>query len=212
MKIGILGSGLMGGKLGTIMARLGHDVVFSYARSCDKLEQLARAAGPTARAGTPAEAAEGADVLLLAVNWGQLDDVLAQAGPLDGRLLITCSLPLSPDNTELVIAHHDSGAEALARRLPGTTIVQAFHTLPSEVLFDVAEGRVRQQHPSLLLHGEDTKAKSLVAALAQTMGFDPIDAGPLRIARLTEPFALFIGELAYRRLPSPSVWYRFGTT
>jgi ketopantoate reductase len=55
MRIGILGSGLMGGKLGTILARAGHDVVFSYSRSEKKLERLAREAGGRARAGTPAK-------------------------------------------------------------------------------------------------------------------------------------------------------------
>ena len=66
MRIGILGSGLMGGKLGTIFARAGHEVVFSYARSQDKLKKLARDAKGKARAGTPADAAKDADALLLA--------------------------------------------------------------------------------------------------------------------------------------------------
>src|SRR5207248_9312755 len=60
MRVGILGSGLMGGKLGTIFARAGHDVVFSYSRSKEKLNRLAREAGKRARAGTPAEAAQDA--------------------------------------------------------------------------------------------------------------------------------------------------------
>src|SRR6266446_9073677 len=60
MRIGILGSGLMGGKLGTIFARAGHEVVFSYARSEQKLKRLARGAQGNARAGTPEEAALGA--------------------------------------------------------------------------------------------------------------------------------------------------------
>ena len=69
MRIGILGSGLMGAKLGTIFARAGHEVVFSYARSERKLKRLAREAGGKARAGTPREAAQDADALLLAVHW-----------------------------------------------------------------------------------------------------------------------------------------------
>src|SRR2546426_176069 len=68
MRIGILGSGLMGGKLGTIWARAGHEVVFSYARSEQKLTKLARDAKGKARAGTPREAAQEADALLLAVR------------------------------------------------------------------------------------------------------------------------------------------------
>ena len=72
MRIGILGSGLMGGKLGTIFARAGHDVVFSYARSDRKLKRLAKEAGATASAGTPAEAAADAEALLLAVHGREL--------------------------------------------------------------------------------------------------------------------------------------------
>src|SRR5262245_3741611 len=91
MRIGILGSGLMGGKLGTIFARAGHEVVFSYARSKEKLNDLAREAGKNARAGTPAEAVVGADAVLLAVHWSRVNDVLKQAGDLSGKVIVTCS-------------------------------------------------------------------------------------------------------------------------
>ena len=114
MRIGILGSGLMGGKLGTLIARAGHQVVFSYARTPKKLEGLARDAGQNARSGTPAEAARQADALLLAVHWSRIDDILKQAGDLSGKVIITCSLPMNAANTCLVIAHTSSGAEALA--------------------------------------------------------------------------------------------------
>jgi predicted dinucleotide-binding enzyme len=114
MRIGILGSGLMGGKLGTIFARAGHEVIFSYARRREKLERLARQAGNDARASTPHEAAR-ADAVLLAVNWWRLNDVLKQAGSLSGKVVISCSLPMKRDNSDLVIAHKSSGAVALAK-------------------------------------------------------------------------------------------------
>ena len=98
MRVGILGSGLMGGKLGTLFARAGHDVVFSYARRSEKLKALARKAGRGARAGTPGEAAQDADALLLAVHWSRLDDVLGQAGDLSGKVVVSCSLPMSDDD------------------------------------------------------------------------------------------------------------------
>ena len=69
----------MGSKLGTLFAYAGHDVVFSYARSQEKLEPLARAAGRNARVGAPAEAAREADALLLAVHWSRIDNVLKQS-------------------------------------------------------------------------------------------------------------------------------------
>src|SRR5881296_1835552 len=126
MRIGILGSGLMGGKLGTILARAGHDVVFSYARSEQKLKKLAREAGANARAGTPGEAAKDADALLLAVHWSRVDDVLKQTGNLSRKVILSCSLPMNEDNTELVVAHTSSGAEELARKVPEARVVSAF--------------------------------------------------------------------------------------
>lgn len=78
MRIGILGSGLMGSKLGTIFARAGHEVVFSYSHDHRKLEKLARDARGKARAGSPAEAARHANALLLAVHWSRVNDVLKQ--------------------------------------------------------------------------------------------------------------------------------------
>src|SRR5713101_9092082 len=116
MRIGILGSGLMGSKLGTIWARAGHDVVFSYARSKQKLERLAHDAKGNARAGTPSEAAQDARALLLAVHWSRVDDVLKQAGDLSGKVIVSCSLPMNADDTDLVIAHTSSGSEALAKK------------------------------------------------------------------------------------------------
>src|SRR5881409_4299534 len=134
MRIGILGSGLMGGKLGTIWARAGHEVVFSYARSEQKLKKLARDAKGKARAGTPREAAQETDALLLAVHWSRLDDVLKQAGNPSGKVIVTCSLPMNASDTALVVAHTSSGAEVLAKKLPRAKVVAAFGTVPSEVL------------------------------------------------------------------------------
>src|SRR5213076_1284885 len=103
---------------GTLFARAGHEIVFSYARSEQKLKRLAREARGNARAGTPGEAARGADTLLLAVHWSRVDDVLKQAGDVSGKVIVTCSLPMNDDDTGLVIAHTSSGAEALAKRVP----------------------------------------------------------------------------------------------
>jgi 8-hydroxy-5-deazaflavin:NADPH oxidoreductase len=209
MRVGILGSGLMGGKLGTIWARAGHEVVFSYARSEEKLKKLARDAKRKARAGTPREAAQDADALLLAVHWLRIDDVLTQAGDLSGKVIVTCSLPMNADDTDLVIAHTSSGAEELAKKVPKARVVSAFGTVPSEVLFDVYEAKRRTGRPSLLYCGDDKKAKAVAVELIRDTGFDPVDAGPLRIARYTEPFTLLIARLAYEGKGGPELAYRF---
>ena len=207
MRIGILGSGLMGGKLGTILARAGHEVVFSYARSQQKLERLAREA--KARAGTPNEAAREADALLLAVHWSRVDDVLQQAGDVSGKVIVSCSLPMNADDTGLVIAHTSSGAEALATKVPKARVVSAFGTVPSEVLFGVFAARRKAKRPSLLYCGDDARGKRTAAELIRDVGFDPVDAGPLRIARYLEPFTLLIAQLAYEGDRGPELAYRF---
>jgi predicted dinucleotide-binding enzyme len=209
MRIGILGSGLMGSKLGVIFARAGHEVVFSYSRSKQKLERLARDAGAHARAGTPREAAEHADVILLAVHWSRVDDVLDQAGDISGKIIATCSLPMSADDTGLVVAHGSSGAEELARKAPGTAVVSAFGSVPSEVLFAVFDAKRTDRRPSLVYCGDDVRAKVIVAGLIGDVGFEPVDSGPLRIARYIEPFTLLIAQLAYEGQRGPELAYRF---
>jgi 8-hydroxy-5-deazaflavin:NADPH oxidoreductase len=209
MRVGILGSGLMGGKLGTLFARAGHEVVFSYARSTEKLQRLAKDAKGKARAGTLREAAQDADAVLLAVHWSRIDDVLHQVDNLSGMVTLTCSLPMDADNTDLVIAHTMSGAEALAKKAPNAKVVCAFNTVPSEVLFGVYATRRRANRPSLVYCGDDAGSKAVAAELIRDVGFEPADAGPLRIARYTEPFALLIAQLAYEGTGGPELAYRF---
>ena len=231
MRVGILGSGLMGGKLGTLFARAGHGVVFSYARSDQKLKRLARQAAENARAGTPADAAREADAVLLAVHWLRVDDVLRKAGNLSGKVVITCSLPMNADDTRLVVAHTSSGAEALAKKIRRAKVVSAFSTVPSEVLFGVFDASARSERrrargegrgarsqgrgakkgnrPSLVYCGDDEPAKEVAASLIRDVGFDPVDAGPLRLARYVEPFTLLMARLAYEGNEGPEVAYRF---
>jgi hypothetical protein len=209
MRIGILGSGLMGSKLGTIFARSGHDVIFSYSRSRKKLERLAKDAGKNARAGTPAEATREADAVVLAVHWTRVDDVLAEAGSFAGKILLSCSLPMSKDDGELVVGRTNSGAEALAAKVADAHVVSAFSTVPSEVLFTVFKQRKKGPRPDLIYCGDDRRAKKRVAALIRDAGFHPVDVGGLSIARYIEPFSLLVAELAYEGSGGPKLAYRF---
>jgi predicted dinucleotide-binding enzyme len=209
MRIGVLGSGLMGGKLGTLFARAGHDVVFSYSRSEKKLQRLAKEAGANARAGTPAEAAADADVLLLAVHWSRVGDVLRQAGRLSGKTVVSCTLPMSKDDSRLVVGHTKSGAETLAAKIRKAHVVCAFSTAPSEVLFPVFERRKRRARPDLVYCGDDKAAKKKAAALIRDVGFNPVDVGELAIARYIEPCSLLLAEIAYNGAGGPELAYHF---
>ncbi len=209
MRVGILGSGLMGGKLGTIFARAGHEVVFSYARSERKLKKLARDARGNAEQVRPARPRRKRTRLLLAVHWSRIDDVLKQAGDLSGKVIVTCSLPMDAGNTKLIVANTSSGAEELTKKIPRARVVSAFNTVPSEVLFGVYEARRKTTRPSLVYCGDDESGKTVAAELIRDAGFDPIDAGPLHIARYTEPFALLVAQIAYEGEGGPELAYRF---
>ena len=88
-------------------------------------------------------------------------------------------------------------------------VVSAFNTVPSEVLYDVFEARRRSKRPSLVFCGDDRRAKKVAVELIRDVGFEPVDAGPLRIARFTEPFALLVAQLAYEGRGGPELAYRF---
>lgn len=132
-----------------------------------------------------------------------------RVGDLSGKVIVSCSLPMNDENTELVVAYTSSGAEELARRAPGARIVAAFDTVPSEVLFSVFAARNKVPRPSLLYSGDDPNAKKVAAGLIRDVGFEPVDVGSLRIARYTEPFALVVAQLAYDGDGSPELVYRF---
>src|SRR5207248_10756778 len=102
-----------------------------------------------------------------------------------------------------------SGAEQLAKRLPKAAIVSAFNTVPSEVLFDVYAARRKKARPSMIYCGDDAASKEVAAELIRDVGFDPLDAGPLRVARHTEPFSLLVAQLAYEGQGGPELAYRF---
>ena len=143
------------------------------------------------------------------MHWSRVDDVLKQAGDVSGKVIVTCSLPMNADDTDLVIAHTSSGAEALAKKVPKARVVSAFGTVPSEVLFGVFAAKRKASRPSLVYCGDNESSKAVAAELIRDVGFDPVDAGPLRIARYTEPFTLLIARLAYEGDGGPELAYRF---
>lgn len=205
MKIGIIGAGRMGHALGRRWARAGHEVAISFSRDEQKLEALAREFGHGARASTPPDAVKEADAVLFAVQWSAVDEALAQARSLSGRTMLTCTIPMTADDSELAIGHTSSGAEELARR-SGANVVAMFNTITSELLRDDAE--VARMRPDVVYCGDSKSAKATAAQLARDAGFNPIDAGGLRIARYLEPFGLLVAQLAYEQELGETLGYR----
>ena len=196
MRIGILGSGNVGGTLGTRWAQGGHNVVFSSRDpQSAQMQELVSRAGKTARSGTTAEAANASDVIVLATPWPATKAALASAGNLSGKVIIDATNPLLSDLSGLEVGTNTSAAESVAAWAPDAKVVKAFNTVGYAVM---ANPIVGGDTVVLFYCGDDTEAKKVAAQLATELGFNAVDAGPLKQARLLEPFALLWISLAMK--------------
>jgi predicted dinucleotide-binding enzyme len=178
--IAVIGAGNVGGQLGRLWARAGHDVRFA-------VHDLN---GPRARAlreegyevGHTGIAVEEAEVVLLAIPHSALADAIDSGGDWTGNLVIDATNRIGvelPDG-------FDSAAEEIADRAAGAVVVKAFNTIGAN---RYAQPRFGEQAASMFVCGDDSAAKDIVSGLAKDLGFEPVDAGPLANARLLEALA-----------------------
>jgi predicted dinucleotide-binding enzyme len=172
MRIGVIGAGRIGGNAARLFARAGHEVLVSYSRDPERLEALAADIG--ARAGTPREAAQFGEVVMLSVPWRLVDEVLADVGPLDGRIVIDTTNQFGPGGVEDLGGR--TAAQLNASRMPGARYTKAFNTLTSGFQ-EQAAGRTGPDRVVMFLCGDDPKAKRIVAGLIDDAGFTPVDMG-----------------------------------
>lgn len=195
MKIGIIGSGNVGGTLGTRWAQAGHEVTFgSRNPGGNDMRQLAAKAGGSARAASFKDTAKASDLLLLATPWPVTRSVLEGLGDLAGKALIDATNPLLPNLAGLECGTTTSGAEQVAGWARGPAVVKAFNTVGFNIMANPAFEAGR---PVMFYCGDDLAAKQVVRPLVDELGFEPVDAGPLSQARLLEPLALLWISLAY---------------
>src|SRR3954454_19359344 len=181
MRIGVIGAGRIGGNAGRLFVRAGHEVMFSFSRDPEKLEQLAREyAG---RSGSPAEAAQFGEVVLLSVPWRLVDEALAQAGALEGKGVIDTTNQFGPDGWEDL--GERTAAQLSAARMPGAAYVKSFNTLTSGFQAEASE-RTGEERVVLFLCGDDAGAKATVAGLIEDAGFVPVDIGGTADAAVME--------------------------
>jgi hypothetical protein len=195
MNIGIIGTGNMGTGMGKFWAQNGHKIMFSYSRSQEKLQAAADAIGKGTLVGTPAEAVEFADVIVLSVAWAAVEDALKQAGSFNGKILFTCVNALLPDMSGLAVGTTTSAAEEIAKLASGARIVESM-PLFAEVLHSDSR-EFNGQTPTVFYCGDDSVAKAIVADLLQETEVEAIDAGPLKNARFIEPTGMLLVQLAY---------------
>ena len=193
MKIGILGAGNIGGNLGRRWSQSGHAVRFGV-RKPDELAALVQECGPQASAGDVRSAVEFGEVVVVALPWAAMADVLANVGDARGKIVVDATNPIRWEDGP-VHAVATSAAETIAERLPGARVVKAFNTLGAEHLLQPVVGGLPAD---VFLCTDDASARETVARLASEIGFRPLDLGPLRNARVGEHLAVAWIHLAMK--------------
>ena len=184
MRIAIIGAGNVGGSLAGAAATAGHDVVVS-ANDPASARETAATTGATA-AGSNAEAVAGAELVVLAVPGGAVAGVAAElAEALAGKVVVDATNPLNDTYTGLTTSG-TSAAELLQQQLPGASVVKSLNTVFASRYANTTEDG---QALDALLAGDDAGAKATVAGLLESIGFHPVDAGALRMARALEEIA-----------------------
>jgi hypothetical protein len=200
MKLAIIGAGNVGGTLGTAWAqKAGHEIFFGVTNpQSDKTQGLLRALGGKARAGTAAEAAAFGEMIVLTTPWPAAEAAIRAMGDLSGRILLDATNPLTmgPDGLGLEIGHTTSAGEKVQGWAKGASV---FKTLNTTGFGNMADPVYHGVKSVMFVAGDDAANKPKVIALVAALGFDVIDAGPLRNARLLEAHATLWIELALKR-------------
>ncbi len=193
MNIAIIGAGNVGRALATSAIRGGHTVTVSSASGVSAT-MVAEQTGAKAAASNRA-AVEGADLVVLAVPYTALVDLLDDVGPaLAGKIVVDATNPLKADGSGLAV-EGTSGAEQIQARLPQARVVKAFN---SQFAARQADPQVAGMHVDGYVAADDEAAKQMVLELVQAMGFHPVDAGQLAMARALEAMAFLNISLQMR--------------
>jgi 8-hydroxy-5-deazaflavin:NADPH oxidoreductase len=189
VKVAVIGTGRMGRGFAAALAPR-HEVTVG-SRDPDRARKAASATG-TARGASYAEAAADAEVVILAVPWGAIDDTLRQLGELHGTVVVDVSFPSRKQEREALKG--SSTAEQVQRRLPRARVVKGWNHVHAQHL---TAPEVDGIAASVLIAGDDPEAKQTVSALATDMGFHPVDVGPLKATRQLERL---VGMMLFVRL------------
>ncbi len=178
MRIGIIGSGNIGGTAAKLFTKAGHEVALSHKAGPASLRDQVAALGPRACAMTVEEAAGFGDVVLLAIPWRNRQDLPAER--LRGKIVVDAMNPFRPDHG-LYDLGDSTSSEEVGKALPGARLVKAFNSLYAKDLATRGEtDRPIAERTALLIAGDDHDAKRMVATLVEEIGFAPVDTGSLR--------------------------------
>jgi len=159
------------------------------------MQSLLERVNGKAKAGTLSDAAVYGEVLVLATPWPATESTLSGLGDLSGKIIFDCTNPLKPD-LSLDVGHSTSGAEQVAAWADGARVVKVFNTTGYG---NMADPSYDGQKATMFFAGDDHVAKSKAARLAEQIGFEAVDAGPLSHARLLESMAVLWIFLAHNQ-------------
>lgn len=192
IRIGIIGSGQVGGTLGAVWVRAGHEVMFSSRTLADD-RRLAARLGPNAHAGTPREAAAFGDVVMVSVPYGALPEVGKTVGDLiRGKVVIDTCNPFVSRDGEIATWARDKGAGLASQELlPGARIVRAFNAIGAARMGRAHEEPGRVGMP---IASDDAEAAEIAACLIRDIGYEPVLVGGLEQGRYLMPGTPLAGE------------------
>jgi 8-hydroxy-5-deazaflavin:NADPH oxidoreductase len=173
MRLAIVGPGRIGGNAARLWSRAGHDVQICFSRHPDQLAARAAELGHHVAAASPALAAEHADVVMLAVPWGAIDQALEEVGPLAGKVVLDATNQFGSGRKP---ADGQTVAEFNSARMPGARYVRGFNTLTSG--FQAEASSRADKRAVLFICGDYPAAKDIVAKLIEDAGFAAVDLGP----------------------------------
>jgi predicted dinucleotide-binding enzyme len=194
MRIAIIGAGSVGATLGRAWIKYGEDVIWGLRNPADPKH----AALPRERVKAPAEAVKEAEVVVIATPWSSAEAAIRSLGSLAGKIVIDCTNPLGmgPDGLQLVLGFNTSAGEQVASWAPGAIVFKTLNTTGAGNMAKAAEYPVK---PVMLVAGDDAGSKLRVMELVGKLGFEAVDAGPLKNARLLEPLAMLWIDQAMKR-------------
>lgn len=187
MRIGVIGSGMIGGTLARLFAGAGHEVVLGNSRGPESLADLVAELGDRVTAATAAGAAEAGEVVVVAIPFGRFRDLPLAA--LAGKVVLDANNYYAPrdGNVPEIDAGATSSSEMLAAAAPGASVVKAFNTIWYVHLRDDGRPAGTPGRRAIPIAGDDAEAKAVVAGLIDDIGFDTYDVGPLAEGRRIEP-------------------------
>ena len=182
LRIGIIGTGRVGGALATHWTKAGHEVLMS-SRHPEELRPLATSLGARARVGTPKEAASFGDVVLVSVPYAAMPDIgRDNAAQLKGKVVLDTSNPVESRDGAMALAAQKKGVGmATAELLPGARVVRAFNCIPAASLANNANRK--PERIAIPIGGDDAQALSVAERLVRDAGFDPVVVGSLAQTR-----------------------------